>query len=70
MVPVASIVVRKWREVVCIYNTYIYKSRDLRWCIHQIFERRESREHPLGNDLKVAMAHIVHKINISDISTT
>lgn len=42
---------------------------DLRGRIHEVLERGKYREDPLRNKLKIAMPHVVHEINIGNIST-
>lgn len=41
---------------------------DLRWGIHQIFEGREDGEEPFRYELKVAVSHVVHKIDVSNVA--
>ena len=43
--------------------------RDLRWGVKEILERRENGEEPLWNELKIAMSHVVHKVDITYITS-
>ena len=40
----------------------------LRWSVHEVLERREGAKQPLRDQLKVAVAHIVHEVNICDVA--
>lgn len=53
-----------------VHNLYKGESliNHLRGCVHKVFERREEKEQLLWNELKVAVSHIVHEINVSNIS--
>lgn len=42
----------------------------LRWSIYEILERRKSLEHPLWHQLKIAVAHVIHEINVSNVQDT
>jgi hypothetical protein len=42
--------------------------RNLRWCIREILQLGKVGEEFLRKELKIAMAHAVHKINIKDIT--
>lgn len=44
-------------------------TEDLRRRIHEVFERGEDVEEPLGDQLKVAVTKVVHEINVSFISS-
>ena len=41
----------------------------LRWGIHEIFEDGKDVKQALWDDLEVAVTHVVHEINVSDISS-
>lgn len=41
---------------------------DLRGRIHKVFERGKDGENPLGNELKVAVPHVIHEINIGNVA--
>lgn len=45
------------------------RTGDLRRRIHEVFERGEDVEEPLGDQLKVAVTKVVHEINVSFISS-
>lgn len=51
------------------YKNWNIGKTDSRGRIYQVLERGKHREHPLRNELKVAMPHVVHEINISDVCT-
>lgn len=44
------------------------RGRDLRGSVHDVFERGEDVEEPLGDYLEVAVTQIVHEINISKVN--
>jgi hypothetical protein len=39
----------------------------LRWRVHEVLERRKDLEHPLGHQLEIAVAHVVHEVNVTDV---
>jgi hypothetical protein len=41
--------------------------RYLRGCVHEILERREPFEEPARHQFEVAVAHVVHKVNVDQI---
>lgn len=46
----------------------VWNINDLRGRIHQVFERWKDGENPFGNELKVAVPHVIHDINISNVA--
>lgn len=38
-----------------------------RWRVHEVLERREDLEHPLGHQLEIAVPHVVHEVDIGDV---
>lgn len=42
---------------------------DLRGRTHEVFERGEDFEQPVGNQLKVAVTKVVHEVKVSFISS-
>ena len=41
---------------------------DLRRGVNKVLEKGKSREHHPRNHLEIAVSHVVHKINISNIT--
>jgi len=41
--------------------------RYLRGCVHEILERREPFEEPIGYQFKVAVTHVVHEVDVDHI---
>jgi hypothetical protein len=39
----------------------------LRWCIHEILERGDPFKKPIWYHFEVAMAHVVHEVNVDHI---
>lgn len=35
--------------------------------VHEVLERREDLEHPLGYELEVAVPHVVHEVDVGDV---
>lgn len=49
-------------------NIFNPESKYLRRGVHEVLEKGEDAKEPLWNNLKVAMTHIIHKINVSHVS--
>lgn len=44
------------------------EGESLRGSIHEILERRKDREKGVGDELKVTVSHIVHEVDVGDIT--
>jgi hypothetical protein len=43
------------------------RSKYLRWRVHEILERWEPFEEPGGHQLEVAVAHVVHEVDVEHV---
>lgn len=55
---------------ILMYFLLTYQGKDhLRGSVHEVLKRREKREDPVWNELEVAMSHVVHEVDVSNINS-